>query len=686
MNSGLKRTAILPLLFSLSFWAFCKNKVADPSKNGGSGVNPDDFIGIYSETFPWRFAQTGDHEPMLLRYYAGGGLTFENGTVLDSHYSADKTEGKECIRFTVPVRGGNDGAFQNLQSYLLFRTFTSNKPNAAGAVTVPIPPMNWSATPYFAMKVKGPRGFKGRIGMNLASQHPDYQDPNDSHHPEQALLFPQDVTDQWTQVFLDVRRFTDLDPTRIIRYSIQFQNTQEGKPFLIDDIVLAKNRPAGPDGDGGRTGTDDETFSATVALKTDGSEKQTIDGFGFFGGTPRPEWLITEMGTSMVRTEIPSEFEPSNENGDANVLDPARFNRSALAGSLEILRSYRALLPELKVIASVWSPPGWMKVNGSVGGGDKDPSRNKLRPDMRAEFAEYCAAYARALKEEGIPLYGLSLQNEMYFSQDFASCQYTSAEMTDLIKIVGARFDAEEAKGDGFIRPVLFAPEHVLGDWFLTEINNFITLTGRDADANRYTGIIALHAYTENATNPADIPNTLWGRARASADKIGKPLWMTETSGFEVSLNGALEMVEGVYTSLVYGNVRAWVHFSAEGAFVQFSERTDLFFAAKQFFRFIRPGAKRIDAAADGSSDALPVCFRNADGSVAIVVINKGAAGLGLDLKTFRNLGKDVFTVYRTSANNQCKRMGEKGIDDVVPLVARSVTTLYSGPPMPGTE
>jgi O-glycosyl hydrolase len=623
---------------------------------------------------------------MLLRYYAGGGLTFENGTVLNLHYTAEKTEGNECLRFVVPVRGSNDGAFQNLQSYLLFRTFTSNRQSADGATVAPDPPMDWGAYPYFCMQVRGPRGFKGRIGLSLSSQHPDYRDPNDSHHPEQALLFPQNVTDQWTQVFLDVRQFTGINPGRIIRYAIQFQNTQEGKVFLIDDIVLAKNRPADTGGNGDQAGTDDETVAETVALKSDGSEKQSIDGFGFFGGTSRPDWLITEMGASMVRTEIPPEFEPSNENNDPAVLDPAKFNRSALDGSLEYLRSYRRLLPEIKVIASVWSPPGWMKINGSVGGGDKDPAKNKLRTDMREEFAEYCAAYVRAMKEAGVPMYGLSLQNEMYFSQDFASCQYTSQEMVDLIKIVGARFDAEEAKADGFVRPVLFAPEHVLGDWFLTEINNFMTLTGRDADASRYTGVIALHAYTENATNPANIPNTLWGRAKASAEKIGKPLWMTETSGFEVSHNGALEMMEGVYTSLAYGGARAWVHFSAEGAFVQFSERTDLFYAAKQFFRFIRPGARRIDAAIEGNLNVLPVCFRNADGSAVIVVINKGTAGVGLDLSAFRLPGRDRFMVFRTSANNKCKRMGEKGLDEIVPLVGRSITTLYSGPAIPGTE
>jgi glucuronoarabinoxylan endo-1,4-beta-xylanase len=686
MNRFFKRTAVFSILLSMSLWAFCKNKVTDASKSGNDETDPSAFVGIYSETYPWRFSNTGDHEPMVLRYYAGGGLTFDNGTVLNLHYTADKYEGNESIRFVVPVRGSNDGAFQNLQTYLLFRTFTSNRTNAEGVTTVPIPPMDWSAVPYFAMRVKGPMGFKGRIGLGLASQHPDYQDPNDSHHPEQALLFPQNVTDQWTQVSIDVRQFSDLDPKRIIRYAIQFQNTQEGKPFLIDDIVLAKNRPADTGGNGGQTGTDDEAYSATVALKTDGSEKQTIDGFGFFGGSSRADWLITEMGTSMVRTEIPPEFEPSNENGDPGVLDPAKFDRAALNSSLAFLRSFKNLLPEIRIIASVWSPPGWMKADGSVGGGDKDPSKNKLRPDMRAEFAEYCTAYLRAMKEAGVTVYGLSLQNEMYFSQDFASCQYTSQEMVDLIKIVGARFDAEEAKGDGFVRPVLFAPEHVLGDWFLTEINNFITLTGRDADANRATGVIALHAYTENATNPANIPNTLWGRARASADRIGKPLWMTETSGFEVSLNGALEMVEGVYTSLAYGNVRAWVHFGAEGAFVQFSERTDLFFAAKQFFRFIRAGATRIDAASDGNLDVLPVCFRNPDGSAAVVVINKGTVPLGLDLSAFRRLDKDRFEVFRTSANNKCKRMGEKGIDDIIPLVRRSVTTLYSGPAMPGTE
>jgi O-glycosyl hydrolase len=679
MNRFFKAAAVQSILLGAVLFAYCRNKTTNPSPDGGPVVNPNDFVGVYSESFPWRFPQVADHVPQLLRYYAIGGITFENGKYLNLHYTQDKTEGKECIQFLVPSRGGNDGALQNLQVFLLFRTFTTGS-------SAPTPAMDWSKFPYFTMWIRGPGGFSGRIGLGLKSQDPSSTDPNDERHPSQDLLFPQTVTDAWTRVSLDLRTFTDVDPSRILFYSIQFQTTQEGKTFLIDDILLAKNPPGGGGGNGEPVGSDDENYTETLAIRSTQAEFQAIDGFGFFGGTSKPEWLITEMGTTMVRTEVPADFEPSNENADPDDLDLSRFNTSALDGALASLRAYKNLLPDVKVIASVWSPPGWMKLSGQVGGGDQNPAKNKLKAELVPEFAEYCVAYARAMNQNGIGLYGLCLQNEPYFSHDFPSCQYTSQEIVDLVEDVGARFEAEAAKGDGFAAPLLFEPEHVLGDYFLGEINNFINLLDRNADAKRFVERIALHAYTENATNPANIPNTLWGRAAAAAARIQKPLWMTETSGYEVSLNGALQMVEGVYTSLTYGSVQAWVHFGADGAFTAFSERTDLFYALKQVFRFVRPGAVRVDASIEGTMDLLPLCFRNADGSVVIVVINKGRTAVGVLPRAFRRLGQDRFSVYRTSEHNKCKKMGEAGIDETVVCVGRSITTLYAGPAMPGTE
>jgi hypothetical protein len=108
MKFTLKRTAVLSVLPSASFRAFCKNKVTDASNNGGNKINRGDFAGVDSATHPWRFANTGDHEPMLPRYCAGGGLILENGAVVHLHHTADKTEGKECLRFTVYRTPVND--------------------------------------------------------------------------------------------------------------------------------------------------------------------------------------------------------------------------------------------------------------------------------------------------------------------------------------------------------------------------------------------------------------------------------------------------------------------------------------------------------------------------------------------------------------------------------------------------
>jgi glucosylceramidase len=74
---------------------------------------------------------------------------------------------------------------------------------------------------------------------------------------------------------------------------------------------------------------------------------------------------------------------------------------------LPLLRQALALNPELRIIASPWSPPAWMKTNGSLVGGEliDDPRIYRAYADY---FVEFLLAYERA----GVPVYAVTTQNE----------------------------------------------------------------------------------------------------------------------------------------------------------------------------------------------------------------------------------------------------------------------------------
>ncbi len=79
----------------------------------------------------------------------------------------------------------------------------------------------------------------------------------------------------------------------------------------------------------------------------------------------------------------------------------------------------------LKLFASPWSPPAWMKTNREMNHG------GKLRPEYRPAWARYYTRFIQAYAEEGIPIWGLTVQNEPEATQTWDSCIYTAEEERD---------------------------------------------------------------------------------------------------------------------------------------------------------------------------------------------------------------------------------------------------------------
>ncbi|WP_246055334.1 glycoside hydrolase family 30 protein [Pseudalkalibacillus caeni] len=83
---------------------------------------------------------------------------------------------------------------------------------------------------------------------------------------------------------------------------------------------------------------------------------------------------------------------------------------------------------ELHIVSSPWSPPPWMKSNGEMNNG------GKLLPEYKAIWASYYVKYVEAMEAEGIPLWGITIQNEPEAKQVWDSCLYSGEEERDFIK------------------------------------------------------------------------------------------------------------------------------------------------------------------------------------------------------------------------------------------------------------
>src|SRR6185369_211729 len=91
----------------------------------------------------------------------------------------------------------------------------------------------------------------------------------------------------------------------------------------------------------------------------------------------------------------------------------------------EVLAATRG---RLNMFASPWSPPAFMKDNNDILHG------GKLKPEFYQSWANYYTKFIKAYQAEGIPIWGISIQNEPMATQTWESCIYTAEEERDFLK------------------------------------------------------------------------------------------------------------------------------------------------------------------------------------------------------------------------------------------------------------
>jgi glucosylceramidase len=286
---------------------------------------------------------------------------------------------------------------------------------------------------------------------------------------------------------------------------------------------------------------------------------------------------------------------------------------------LPVVRAALTINPQLRVMASPWSAPGWMKTTGELVGGT-------LRTDAYAPFAEYLVRYVEAYRAEAVPIYALTVQNEPGFApKDYPGMKLAAAARAKLI--------------GGYLGPLLAkrAPETKILDWdhnWDKPEEPMAVLA--DPVARPYIAGVAWHCYEGDVH--AQVP--------VRAAHPDKEAYLTECSGGEwkpMQHDGLLSIVR----RLVIGSTRGWSKgvllwnlaldenhgphaggcTNCRGLVTIDSKtgeytRTVDYVALAHASRFVRPGAQRVASTAAGN-DIDNVVFRNADdGSLVMIVAN----------------------------------------------------------------
>ncbi len=436
------------------------------------------------------------------------------------------------------------------------------------------------------------------------------------------------------------------------------------------------------------------SFAHEITLDPD-LRYQTMEGWGTSGVQNTTAWRTAyrDLGLNIIRVPMAKEVLidasgdyrtpvplSANLQSNVNLMD---FSISSVSsyGQFASWMQQNALEPSrVKVVADAWTPPHWMKgpsgasqywignTNNSLGttayptpwlsnehngwGGfshSGDSIGGRLRTEDSAnlqQYGRYMAAWVTGFQQNfGVPVYGMSLQNESTFENPFDSMTYMvnqagQQDFTQYAKGLKAVRDAWQTYG---LQTKVMGP-HVgnigstpANPWALWQQQSMIDAVRNDSDptlkdflsfynSNYYMGSDANNVkmtagYWRGASQvPANWAS--WFQPRG-VQNDGKPVWYSETGdGLNNWLDqtnnpGALSMALKIHNALVYSDAAAYIYwqFTVDSSVSEHSllgtsqlsnpTASKKYAAFKQFSRFIRPGADRIGATFENSNSAI---------------------------------------------------------------------------------
>lgn len=390
-----------------------------------------------------------------------------------------------------------------------------------------------------------------------------------------------------------------------------------------------------------------------VNLKPD-ETFQTIEGFGpaITGSTcynllkmtkEDRTALLTHLfdrdkgcGISMVRVAIGSsdfgldEYTCCDEKGIENFEIHALDKRDIFP----VLREIYAINPDLKIIGSPWSAPRWMKRAVNSDADYNSWTSGRLKPSCYDDYAEYFVKWVKAMNAEGFKIHAITVQNEPLNHGNSMSMYMPWEEQRDFVKAaLGPAFEKEGLKVK------ILAFDHNYNYDNVPDQKSYPLNIFADPDAAKYFAGSAWHNY---GGSPTELDNIVAGAP-------DKDIYFTEASigTWNYTFDGCLiNDFNSIFIETLKRNNKAVTLWNlmlddkkgpnrpggcrtCYGAVnISSSDYKTLDYYTHYYnivhaSKVVKPGAVRIATEGYENASLNYVAFKNTDGSIAILAVNK---------------------------------------------------------------
>lgn len=399
-----------------------------------------------------------------------------------------------------------------------------------------------------------------------------------------------------------------------------------------------------------------EASQSVIRIDT-GTTMQVIQGFGFaltggsaqlirkMDGQSRRELLTElfspdELGISYLRISIgASDLDAevfSYDDLPSGNTDPemAYFSLGRdTADLIPLLHEILAIRPDLKIMASPWSAPVWMKTNGQSKGGS-------LKPEYYPAYAQYFVRYLTDMKLQGINIDAITIQNEPEHGGNNPSMVMTATEQAAFIKHdLGPTLRTE-----GITTRIIIWDHNCDHPEYPLEILG-------DPDAYPFVNGTAFHLYAGDVSAMGQVHDAYPDKALYFTEQ-----WTGAKGGFGGDFlwhikNVLIGTLKNWSTVVLEWNLASDPNFEphtpggcteCKGALTiadNLVTRNVSYYIIGQAARFVPPGSVRIFSA--GGESLSHVAFRRPDGELVLLGLNENDQSISLAIE----YGESSFSV-----------------------------------------
>jgi glucosylceramidase len=376
---------------------------------------------------------------------------------------------------------------------------------------------------------------------------------------------------------------------------------------------------------------------------------QEVDGFGFaltkgsavllagLSETNRNEILnelfatdSTNIGVSYLRISLGASDLNSEPYSYDNIEGDSTLEHFSIAieddDLVPILQQIIQINPDIKILASPWSAPTWMKTNNAYVDGS-------LKTECHEVYAQYFVEYIQAMADRGITISAITPQNEPLYQYNNPSMYMPAEEENEFIK--------------NYLYPAFQAnninTQIIVWDHNLDNIEYAKTILSDPVTYDMIAGS-AFHAYAGDISALTTLHNLY----------PNKNVYFTEQ--YTASTGNFEEDIVWHLKNLIIGAPRNWSKNVIEwnlasdpsmgphtdggcstclgGITIRgenVTKRNVSYYIVAHASKFVRPGALRIDST--DYSDLPNIAYKNLDGSIVVIVLNYATTAQTFNIK-----------------------------------------------------